>query len=253
MKKIILPILLLIFTSQVQGAIGVTEGAAEIVSTSNTATYDFASFTPATNNVIVVIAFGRGTFDDGAITNVSGTALTWTRKTSTTWNGAVDTVYIFWAKTGATTVASVYRVDFTGDNATGCIAYMFQFSGADLTTADPLKKAVVNLGTSTNATSGTIAALDTNNGYAAAWMGGLSSSNPANVSAPPTSWTEIGDNGFGTPTSNASGAFRAGGETGTAITFTNNSTTWGFGAVEVYVSGAGPQPPAGAPKRVVII
>lgn len=253
MKKILLPILLLVFTSQVQAAIGVSEGAAEIVSTSNSATYDFGSFVPATNNIIVIIALGRGTVDDGVITNVSGTSLTWTRKTSATFNAGADTVYIFWAKTGASTAASVYQVNFTGDNATGCIAYMFQFSGADLTTSDPLKKAITNSGTSTNATSGSIAALDTNNGYAAAWMGGLSSSNPANVSSGPTSWTEIGDNGFATPTSNGAGAFRAGGETGTSITFTNSSTTWGFGAVEVYVSGAGPQPPSGAPRRTVII
>lgn len=240
--------MLLLIPNSAFAAIGITEGAAEIVSTTNAATYDFASFTPATNNVIVVFAFGRGTFDDGAITNVSGTSLTWTRATSTTFNGAVDTVYIFWAKTGASTAASVYRVDFTGDNATGCIAYMLQFSGADLNTVIPLKQAVVNLNTSTNATSGTIPALSTNNGYAAAWMGALSSSNPANVSTPPTSWTEIGDNGFGTPTSNASSAFRAGGETATSVTFTNSSTVWGFGMVEVYVAGAGP---SGAPRRTI--
>jgi hypothetical protein len=238
--KLVLTFLLVPFTCwSTQAAIGVTEGAAEIVSTTNAATYDFGSFTPATSNVIVVIAMGRGTVDDGAITNVSGTSLTWTRKTSATFNAGADTVYVFWAKTGVSTAASVYRVDFTGDNATGCIAYMFQFSGADLVTPDPLKQAVTNAATSTNATV-TVSALDTLNGYAAAWMGALSSSNPANVSTAPGSWTEIGDNGFATPTSNASGAFRAGGETSTSITFTNSSTTWGIAAVEVYVDGAGP-------------
>lgn len=252
MKKLLLFLLLLFLTAKCcYAAIGITEGAAEIVSTSNAATYDFGSFTPEVNNVIVIIALGRGTVDDGAITNVSGTSLTWTRKTSATFNAGADTVYIFWAKTGASTAASVYRVDFTGDNASGCVAYMFQFSGADLVTEDPIKQANTNSGTSTNATSGTLSSnLSTNNGYAAAWMGALSSSNPANVSTEPTSWTEIGDNGFGTPTSNASGAFRAGGETGNTITFTNSSTTWGFAAVEVYVSGAGP---SGVPRRTVII
>ncbi len=239
--RTILLLLLLLIAAPVYGAIGVTEPVAEIVSTSNTATYDFGSFTPSTSSTLVIIAFGSGTVDDGAITNVSGTALTWTRKTSVTYNAGTDTAYVFWANTGGSTAASVYRVDFTGDNATACIAYFFQFTGSDLVTADPIRQAKTNAATSTNATSGTLAsALVTTNGYAAGWGGQLSSTNPANVSTEPSSWTEIGDNGIGTPTSNATAAFRAGGETATSITFTNASTSWGFILVEVYAAGAGP-------------
>lgn len=242
-------LLLLLCAWSTQAAIGVSEAVAEVNSTSNTATYAFGSFTPATSNVLVVIALARGTVAAGSVTNTSGTSLTWTRKTSATFNGGADTVYVFWAVTPGSTGASVYTVDFTGDNATGCIAYMFSFSGADITTADPIKQATTNSATSTNATGTFGAAMGTSNGYAAAWMGALSSTEPANVSAPPTSWTEVGDNGFGTPTSNASGAFRAGGETGTAVTFTNSSTTWGFAAVEVYVAGAGPV--SGMGRRII--
>jgi hypothetical protein len=225
-------------------AITGAEAVAEIVSTSNVATYNFGSFTPTADDVLVILAICRGTVDAGEITNVSGTSLTWTKKGSGTFNGGADTMYCFWAIVPASPAASVYQVNVTGDNATGCIAYMFRFAGADITTPDPIKQLKTGSGTSTNATVTLDSAMATGNGYCAAWMGGLSSSNPANVSAPPASWTEIGDNGFGTPTSNASGAYRATGETGTTITFTNASTTWGMIACEVYESGAGP-PAAG--------
>lgn len=216
-------------------AIGVSEGVAEISTTTNAATYAFGSFTPTASSTLVVIAFGTGTVDDGAMANTSGTALTWTRKTSRVYN-TVDTLYVFWANTPASTGASVYTVDFTGDNATGCFAYMFVFTGSDITTADPIKQVISNNATSTNATVTFASALDTLNGYAAGWSGQLG----ANSSTPPTSWTEIGDTTISSPTANGTAAFRAGGETGTTYTFTNASTAWGAVAVEVYVAGAGP-------------
>lgn len=223
------------------GPIVVAEGAAELVSTSNVETYDFPSVTLSGNAVIVVFAFVRGTNDAGEITNVSGDALTWTKKTSATWPTGDNShsAYIFWAKTPASPQASVYQVNVTGDGGTGCGAVMFQFTDADLVTADPIKQAVINdsgTGGGANANGTFGAALGTNNGYAAGWMGALG----ANSSTPPTNWTEIADATFATPTSNISGAYRAGGETGTTISFTNASTLWAFAAVEVYVEGAGP-------------
>ncbi len=211
-----------------------TEAVAEIVSSSNTASYDFGAFVPTGHALLVIIALCRGTTAAGSIVNVSGTSLTWTKKTSGTFNSGADTVYLYWARTPASPSSSVYRVSTTGDNATGCIAYMFQITGSDANIADPIKQAVANSGNSTNATTGAITALDTNDAYVMGWMGDLSSSNPANVSAPPNgSWTEIGDNGFSLPTSNGSGAFRDGGETGTSLAFVNNSAIWGLIFAEI--------------------
>jgi hypothetical protein len=221
-------------------AIGVAEAVAEIVNTSNVSTFDFGSFTPTADHILVCLALVRGSVGAGTIVNVSGTALQWTRKGSATFNAGADTAYCYWAKVPASPAASVYRVDCAGDAGTGCIAYLFSFSGADLVTIDPIKQFKTGSGTSTDPRVTLDAAMGTLNGYCAAWMGALSSTNPANVSAPPTSWTEVGDNGLATPTSNATGAFRAGGETGTGVTFTAASTTWGMIACEVYVAGAGP-------------
>jgi hypothetical protein len=224
------------------GPIVVAEGAAEIASTTNAQTYNFPSVTLSGNAVVVILAFVKVTTATGAINNVSGDALTWTKATNFAWPTGDNShqAYIFWAKTPASPAASVYQIDVTtGTNATGCGAVMFQFTGADLVTANPIKQIAANdsgTGGGTNANGTFGAALGTNNGYAAGWMGALGS----NSSAPPGSWTEIADAGFTGPTSNVSGAFRAGGETGTSVTFTNASTLWAFTAVEVYVEGAGP-------------
>lgn len=225
-------------------AIGISEPIAEIVSTSNVATYAFGSFTPATSGLLVAIAFVRATVAAGSMVNTSGTSLTWTQAVSTTWNSGADSMYLYWARTPGATAASVYTIDVTGDNGTACLAYMFAFTGHNLTLANPLHQ----VATAQNAASANPAAtfsqvLNTNNGYVAAWAGGLSSSNPANVSAAPASWTETGDNGIGTPTTNASGAFRAGGETTATLTFTAASTAWGMIAAEIYEASQGPSPP----------
>jgi hypothetical protein len=229
------------FPAPTYAAIAAAEGAGEIASTANVETYDFPSVSLSGNAVVVIIAFVKVTTSAGGITNVSGDALTWTKKTSATWpaGDGSHSVYVFWAKTPASPVASVYQVNVTGDAGTACGAVMFQFTGADLATSDPIKQVVINdSGTGgSNDANGTFgAALDTGNGYGAAWMGALAG---APVSTQPASWTEIADVSIASPTSNISGAFRAGGETGTTVTFTNASTIWALAAVEVYRAGAG--------------
>ena len=208
--------------------------------TTNAATYAFASFTPAVSSTLVVIAQIRTTVSTGAMVNTSGTALTWTKKISGTFNSGADTTYIFWANTPASTGASVYTIDVTGDNGAGIQAALFTCTGSDIVTGDPLKQADVASGASTNPVTDALTALGTNNGYVASWMGGLSS---CPVSTPPSSgggWTEANDGCFTSPTSNGSAAYRSTGETGTTITFTAANSTWGLGFAEIYVSGAGP-------------
>jgi hypothetical protein len=129
-------------------------------------------------------------------------------------------------------------VDVTGDNATGMNASVFQFTGADTNTADPLKQAKTSATTAANPTLTFDAAMNTLNGYAAGF--GMPRNPP--TSTAPTSWTETSDTGYGTPTSGASTAYRAGGETGSTVTFTSSSAAYGMVAVEVYADGYGPGP-----------
>lgn len=225
-------------------AVTIAEAVAEKVDTSNASTYDFGAFSPNTNKILVVLAGVTATVATGSMVNVSGTSLTWKQAGRATWASGANTMYAYWALTPGSTSSSVYRVDVTGDAGTACIAYMFEFSGAHYNSINPIRQIKFGANTaSTNATVTFNTAMDTNNGYCAAWWGALSSSNPANVSTPPSTgggWTEIGDNGLANPTTNASGAYRATGETGTSVTFTNNSTNWGCVAVELFADGAGP-------------
>lgn len=217
-------------------AIGCSKPVTEIVSTTDGTTFDFGSFTPAANCTLVILALCRDTLATGSITNVSGTSLAWTKKTSAAFNSGTDTMYCFWANTGSSTAASVYRVDLTGDSSTGCIAYMFQFTGTDLSLVDPIRQVGTNNGSGTSANFFYPSNPYFYNGVCSAWMGALSSSNPANVSTQPTGWTEAGDNGFATPTSNASGAYAAGAQTTNFVSFTSASTTFGIIGCEVWAA-----------------
>lgn len=224
----------IIYSLSLFGAIGVTEPTAEISSTTNSATYSFAAFTPSNDAVLVIIAALDGT---GTTTATVTGGLTWTQKCAVTYNTG-DRLYVLWAKTGTSPGSLTFTVDVTGDNATGAVMAMYQFTGADVVTADPIKQCATNATTAANPVATFGASLGTNNGYAAAF--GMPRNPP--TSTPPGSWTETHDTGHATPAAGGSGAYRAGGETGTTVTFTSASAAYGIAAVEVYVSGAGPLP-----------
>lgn len=217
----------------------ISEPVAELVSTTNSASYSVGSYTPSDNSLQVCVALCRGTVGSGvpAANWLSGSFSEWILHSKSTFNGGADSIFLFYVRVQGSRSASGVQV-FTGsDAATGCIAYVFQATGA-VTWGNPFRQVKFNSGTSTNAKSGSLTqSVLSGNGCIAAWMGGLSSSNPANVSTPPTSWTEIGDNGFGTPTSNGTGAYRSSGETGSSIAFTNASTTWGLVFAEIINDG----------------
>lgn len=222
----------LILSASLFAAIGVTEPTPEIAVTTNSATYAFAAFTPAANATVVIIAALTGTATTTA--TVTG-GLTWTQKCAVTFN-TTDRVYVMWANTGASPGSLTFTIDVTGDAATGAVMAMYQFTDSDQVTSDPLKQCATNAATAANPVATFGASMGTLNGYASAF--GLPRSPP--TSAPPASWTETHDVGYATPTSGGAGGFRAGGETGTTVTFTSASAAYGIAAVEVYVTGAGP-------------
>lgn len=213
-------------------AIGVTEPVAEVASTSNATSYAMTAFTPSANSTLVVMVFASGTVGAGTMT---GGSLSWTRKTSILFN-STSTAYVFWANTGSSPASTTITFDCSADAATGAVMTAFQFTDSDVVTADPIKQVKTAATTAANPTITFDAAMGTLNGYAA----GFSVPRSPPASTPPTSWTEIADTGYSTPTGGASAAYRAGGETGSTVTFTSASAAYGMIAVEVYVSGAGP-------------
>lgn len=224
-------------------ALTITTGAPTIKSTANASTYAFTAFVPATSALLVVIAAVRASVGVMSILNTSGTSLTWTRATSAVWN-TNDTISLHWAKTPGSTASSVYTVDCGGDAGTACGAYMWSIVGHNANVLSPIHQFASGANAaSTNPTVTFPQAVNTLNGGVALWAGGLSSTDPANVSAVPGSWVEDNDAGIATPTTNFSSAHINSGETAQTITFTAGSTSWGMLAAEIYAAGqAGAMP-----------
>lgn len=213
-------------------AIGASELVAEINSNADASTYAWGAITPTADSTLVALVFAAGTV---AVSPTITGGLTWALKTSVNYN-TNNTAYLFWANTGASPGSLTFTFDCTGDAATGCIGYMFQYTGSDVTTADPIRQFKTAAATGANPAATFDAAADTSNGVG----GGFGCSRNPPTSTPPGSWTEIGDVGHTSPTHGATAAYRAGGETGTTMTFTSASTNWGEVIFEVYVAGAGP-------------
>lgn len=218
-------------------AIGCSELVAEAFSTSNTTSYSLGAVTPSTNSTLVVLAFASGTV--ASAPTMSGGGLTWKLITRQVYN-STSTLYAFYANVGDTASSTTITFNCSQDAATGCALIAFQFTGTDLLTPNPIRQFKTRATTAANPAVTFAANMDTNNGYCAGF--GVPRNPP--TSTAPGSWTEVADGGYSTPTSGATGAYRAGGETGATVTFTSASAAYGMVAVEVYASGAGPAPGA---------
>jgi hypothetical protein len=153
---------------------------------------------------------------------------------------------LWYAKVPSTVSSSVITVNFVGDAATGCVISAFAFTGYDNVTANPIRQHNMSSGVTTVPTTPNVWAggtTDILNGIAGAWVGTLA----ANTSLPPTGWTEGDDMAYGTPATNMSSAFRAGGENSpSAYSFTANAGVngWKSCGFEIWAAGLGPAPPA---------
>lgn len=196
--------------------IAITEPVAEKLDSDNTQDYSLGSFTPAANSLLVVIAgVTENTTTHVPTMTDSGMSLVWTRQDGMN-NGATERIDVFTAQVGASPVPTIITVHYGGSSdPRGIYLQAFQVTGHN--TSTPVRQ------TGTHALSPITfgSAMLTNNGY----MVGVFT--PGTVTAPwftqPTSWTEVADGSFGTPTSGAAGAFRAGGETGTTVSWTGSA------------------------------
>lgn len=215
-------------------AILITRPIAPTAVTTNVTSYSTASSTPSANVLLVVIVFATATVAEGSMT---GFGLNWYKLTSNVISGS--TLYVFWAKTGASPATDVITFDCTGDAATGCFIVSHEVSGNDQFARMPFRQFVFNANAASTNANGTFAsALNTNNGYIAAFAGSLGSG----VSTAPTGWTQSSDGAIVNPTANFFSARRSTGETGSTITFTNPSTGWLFVGVEIFADGLGARP-----------
>lgn len=212
-------------------AIAITKPIAGVASTSNTNSYPMTAFTPTANSLLVVLVATTGT----ALTNptMSGGGLTWVLEGQSVIGG--NGYYIFTAQVGGSPASTNPTFSCTGDNATGAILTCLQFTGHEASDPVVQVKMPTAATTSTNANITFAAALGLNNGYAIAWAGTLG----ANVSTPPSGWTEADDINYSTPSQNMASAYRAGGTNANGpYTFTNASTSWVAMGIEIRVENA---------------
>ena len=233
MKKILTALLL--FPCYCFSAIGVTSPVAGLASTANTTSYAMTAFTPTAESLLVVFVSGSNTVVTPTMT---GGSLTWVLIDLSIISGTE--IAMFYARVGNSPVTTTITYDCTGDAATGVTMSVFQFTGYDALTVNPIKQYRISTSTTTSANASVTfpSALNTSNGYAIFWR----STGTSPASTAPTGWTETDDISFITPSINASAAYRADGETTTGpFDFTNASTTWVVMGVEVYSFGTGPQ------------
>jgi len=109
------------------------------------------------------------------------------------------------------------------------VMQIFSFTGADLLA--PIAQSASNAAAAANPVATFPNAMKTLNGYCAMFGNTV---NPPGATIP-ASWTQNANTGYITPAAGGQGAYRAGGETGTTVTFTVASSTYGIVAVEVNV------------------
>ena len=161
---------------------------------------------------------------------------TWTKLTSFTVNGGLDTIYVFWAiATAATSTTPVFSC--AGDSATGCIIYTLRITGQDAGGAPYIRQMKTATGNTANPSVTLDNAVLTGNEVVGV---ACNKKNSSTQWTAPASWSENSEGTYNTPATSLQVSSRASGETGTTITWTNSNTSnWGIMVMEIYVLGAG--------------
>jgi len=201
-----------------------TTFAINTASTSNATSYASGSFTPAANDLLVVFVVASGTTSQGAMTDSQ--SLGWYLAGTSVYTASGNTIYMFVAEKLA--AASSMTVTFDCSDhaaATGAAIEVIRVAGMTLTGA----AAVLQTGWKINSGIGTPAMSFINNANTSNTTLGVvgSGTNPAALT-PPTSWTELSDSGYATPTVGVETVARDGGFTSTTITW-GSSTATSFG------------------------
>lgn len=209
-------------------AITLTSLATPSTSTSQASSYAGTAGTPAAGDLLICAALVS---DSTATGTMSGT-FTWTKLTSFTKNGGLDTLYVFYAYADTAT-STTPTVDVTGDNGTGAILHCWRVTGAQGRIQPSIRQMKTATGTSANpAVTMDRAILTTNAVISFAANGTNSTTQWTN----PTGWIADVENAFNTPTNGMASSGRASGETGTTITWTNaNTTAWGVIVLELWL------------------
>ena len=200
--------------------------------TTNAASYALGTCTPSGTSTLVLIGFISTTVTTPG--SVTGWGLTWTKGTVFTFNGGVDSAYLFYANlnTSAMGTATIY---VTGDNGAGAAVMLWEVVGGD--TASPIRQLNTSLGTAGSPTLTLGTAPLTINGLIGAY--GMNRGTPSGTA--PSGWAAVDFSaGYTTPSAGGVGAHDSTPDGGTVITFTSpTSGTYGLVVAEFNIQEYG--------------
>lgn len=193
-------------------------------STSNVSSYATASFTPAANDLLLVLVQATGTTTNPAtVSNSLG--LTFSYVTRATHNAGADQTALYVANSLAAASSQTCTWDCTGDAATGATVVVLRVAGMSRTGTNAIRQSAVQSGitaASTPAPAFGAAAL-TGNACIGFFGNGTST---AGRGVPTTSWTEVYDlAGYSTPTGGIHVQAINSGFTGTTVTWGGTTAT----------------------------
>lgn len=212
--------------------LAVSEPVNAIDSTVNGRTYSFASFTPTGDSLLVLITEVTGTGID-LLDPSDDETFTWIERVMV---GGASTRFAIWTSQMAVSPgANVVDINtHADDEGTGCMGQLFEVTGHDTTTPHVQSQGNDTGLSSTDPNWTPASALNTNNCY----LGCVFNSDATPNIDPPTSWTELTDEGHFTPSTGMEAAYRVNGETGTTITWGASSTLWRVLGIEIAVASA---------------
>lgn len=200
-------------------------GASAGGTTTNAASYAMTAFTPAANDLIVVMVGAGATAATPGCTDDNADGLgTYTLIDTALWHSSADqgVVFVRDALIGSATSTTV-TFTCTGDSADGITYSVFRVSGMSRTGSAASRQTAKQ---SNQAGGGTPSvtfgvAMDTNNpSVGCVW----NLTNPAGLT-PPTNWTEVNDGGYNTPAHGRESVRRDSGSTATTVTWNSTSAS----------------------------
>lgn len=207
--------------------------AASANTTNNAASHTGTAGTPAAGDLLIACIQVSGNTVAGSM---AGGGWTWKFLDSFPKNSGADTVYIFYAPaTAATSTTPVYTIS---GNSTGSAMSVLKVTETDSVVQPYIRQVKKATGSTANPAVTMDTAILTGNGVI-----GIASNTTSSATqwTMPASWTaEIHETNYATPGSSLETCYRASGETGSTITWTNaNTTQWGIIVMELWVAGAG--------------
>ncbi len=167
----------------------------DFASGTDAASYATGSWTPPTNDLIILYVFNRATTGAPNTPTVSGNGLTWTQIKTVVDSGNLRRMTLFGANASGSS-AGATTIDFAGQTQTMCYAFFFQATSVDL--SGGVAAAFVQSPTGTgSATSGSItlaAAGSADNRPISGWFHSAQQG-----STERTNWTEADDLSAGAP------------------------------------------------------